>query len=61
MPELLVDFITSVDGYGAAGWPGWWGLQGHEYLEWLGDRPETDYTVCRFSQTLNQATPAVDT
>ena len=26
MPELLVDFITSLDGYGAAeGWPGWWG------------------------------------
>jgi hypothetical protein len=25
MPELLVDFITSLDGYGAAeGWPGWW-------------------------------------
>jgi hypothetical protein len=24
-PELLVDFITSLDGYGAAeGWPGWW-------------------------------------
>ena len=24
MPELLVDFITSLDGYGAAdGWPGW--------------------------------------
>ena len=33
MPELLVDFITSLDGYGAAeGWPGWWGLQGPEYL-----------------------------
>jgi len=29
MQELLVDFITSLDGYGAAkGWPGWWGLQG---------------------------------
>jgi hypothetical protein len=24
MQELLVDFITSLDGYGAAeGWPGW--------------------------------------
>ena len=36
--ELLVDFITSLDGYGAAeGWPGWWGLQGcPEYLAWLG-------------------------
>ena len=29
MPELLVDFITSLDGYASAeGWPGFWGLQG---------------------------------
>ena len=41
MPELMVDFITSLDGYGAAeGWPGWWGLEGPEYLAWLGDQPE---------------------
>ena len=46
MPELLVDFITSLDGYGAAdGWPGWWGLEGPEYLTWLGDQPEADFTV----------------
>ena len=46
MPELLVDFITSLDGYGAAeGWPGWWGLEGPEYLAWLGEQPEADYTV----------------
>ena len=46
MPELLVDFITSLDGYAAAeGWPGWWGLEGPEYLGWLGDQPEGDYTV----------------
>ncbi len=46
MPELLVDFITSLDGYGAAeGWPGWWGLQGPEYLAWLGEQPEGDHTV----------------
>jgi dihydrofolate reductase len=46
MPELLVDFITSLDGYAAAeGWPGWWGLQGPEYLAWLGDQPEAKYTV----------------
>jgi hypothetical protein len=33
MPELLVDCITSLDGYGAAdGWPGWWGPEGPEYL-----------------------------
>jgi hypothetical protein len=46
MPQLLVDFITSLDGYGAAeGWAGFWGLQGPEYLAWLEDQPEADYTV----------------
>jgi dihydrofolate reductase len=46
MPELLVDFITSLDGYAAAeGWPGWWGLQGPEYLTWLGEQPEGAYTI----------------
>ena len=46
MPELLIDFITSLDGYAAAeGWPGFWGLEGPEYLAWLGEDPEADYTV----------------
>jgi dihydrofolate reductase len=46
VPELLVDFITSLDGYAAAeGWPGFWGLEGPEYLAWLGEQPEADYTV----------------
>jgi dihydrofolate reductase len=36
MPTLLVDFIISLDGYAAAdGWPGFWGLEGPEYLGWL--------------------------
>lgn len=46
MRELLVDFITSLDGYASAdGWPGYWGLEGPEYLGWLGESPERDYTV----------------
>jgi dihydrofolate reductase len=46
MTELLIDFITSLDGYAAAdGWPGWWGLEGPEYLAWLGKQPEADYNV----------------
>ena len=46
MPELLVDFIISLDGYAAAeGWPGFWGLEGPEYLGWLGESPEGDYTI----------------
>jgi dihydrofolate reductase len=46
MPELLIDFITSLDGYRAAeGWPGFWGLEGPEYLGWLGESPEAAYPV----------------
>jgi dihydrofolate reductase len=46
MPELLIDLISSLDGYAAAeGWPGWWGLEGPDYLAWLGKQPEADYTV----------------
>lgn len=46
MPELLVDFISSLDGYAAGeGWPGYWGLEGPEYLGWLGEAPEKDYRI----------------
>ncbi len=52
MPELLIDFITSLDGYAAAdGWPGWWGLEGPEYLAWLDEAPEADYTVLMGANT----------
>ena len=52
MAELLVDFITSLDGYASAeGWPGWWGLEGPEYLAWLGESPEADYTVLMGAKT----------
>ena len=41
MGTLMIDFITSLDGYGAAeGWPGWWGMESAEYLDWLGEQPE---------------------
>lgn len=40
MRELIVDFITSLDGYASGeGWPGYWGLEGPEYLTWLGEQP----------------------
>ncbi len=52
MAELLIDFITSLDGYGAGdGWPGWWGLEGPEYLAWLGEAPEGDYTILMGANT----------
>jgi dihydrofolate reductase len=46
MSQLIVDFITSLDGYASAeGWPGWWGLESPEYLAWLDERPDRDYTI----------------
>jgi dihydrofolate reductase len=41
MQTLMVDFIISLDGYGAAeGWPGFWGMEGPEYLGWLEEQEE---------------------
>jgi dihydrofolate reductase len=55
MAELIVDFITSLDGYASGeGWPGWWGLQGPEYLAWLGDQPERGYTLLMGATTYRQ-------
>jgi dihydrofolate reductase len=46
MPSLMVDFIISLDGYGAAeGWPGFWGMEGPEYLAWLGEPGEAEHTT----------------
>jgi dihydrofolate reductase len=46
MRELLVDFITSLDGYASGdGWPGWWGLEGPDYMAWLGEQPEVTYLM----------------
>jgi dihydrofolate reductase len=46
MRALMIDFITSLDGYASAeGWPGFWGLEGPEYLAWLGEQPEVTYVM----------------
>jgi dihydrofolate reductase len=43
--DLMVDFIISLDGYASAeGWPGWWGLEGPEYLAWLDQEGKQDRT-----------------
>ncbi|WP_395403536.1 dihydrofolate reductase family protein [Arthrobacter sp. UC242_113] len=43
--ELMVDLIISLDGYASAeGWPGWWGLEGPEYLAWLEEEGKKKYT-----------------
>src|SRR4026207_2509377 len=42
----MIDFITSLDCYAAGdGWPGWWGLEGPEYLAWLGEQPPVTYLM----------------
>ncbi|WP_106815579.1 dihydrofolate reductase family protein [Microbacterium timonense] len=46
MQTLTIDFIISLDGYGAAeGWPGFWGVEAPEYLRWLDESPEKDSPV----------------
>ena len=46
MPRLMVDFIISLDGYGAAeGWPGFWGMEGPEYLAFIGEGAENEHTT----------------
>ncbi|MET4591682.1 dihydrofolate reductase family protein [Arthrobacter sp. 754] len=43
--SLMIDLIISLDGYASAeGWPGWWGLEGPEYLGWLEQEGEKGYT-----------------
>jgi dihydrofolate reductase len=50
MRTLMVDFITSLDGYASAeGWPGFWGMEGPEYLDWLGQQP--DHTLLMGAKT----------
>ena len=42
----MVDFIISLDGYGAAeGWPGFWGMEGPEYLAFIGEGAENEHTT----------------
>lgn len=46
MRELMIDFISSLDGYASGdGWPGWWGLEGPEFLAWLDEQPPVTYLM----------------
>jgi dihydrofolate reductase len=66
---LTVDFIISLDGNGSAvGWPGFWGLESAEYLEWLATVPEQDHPVLMGATTYREmlgfaqsGEPGVDT
>nr|WP_306631246.1 dihydrofolate reductase family protein [Arthrobacter ulcerisalmonis] len=45
MSQLMVDMIVTLDGFASGeGWPGWWGLEGPEYLAWLQQEAGKDYT-----------------
>ena len=45
MGQLMVDLIVTLDGCASGeGWPGWWGLEGPEYLAWLQQEAEKNYT-----------------
>ena len=46
MRELMIDLGTTLDGYASGeGWPGWWGLEGPEYLAWVSEHPPVTYLM----------------
>ncbi|MFJ4169566.1 dihydrofolate reductase family protein [Paenarthrobacter sp. NPDC089714] len=50
--KLMVDLIISLDGYASGeGWPGWWGLEGPEYLAWLDEEGKKDITLLMGANT----------
>ncbi|MFW6597278.1 dihydrofolate reductase family protein [Propionibacteriaceae bacterium Y2011] len=52
MSELMLDFITSLDGFGAAeGWPGFWGMEGPEYFAWMAQDSHAQDTVLMGAKT----------
>ena len=45
MSSLMVDFIMSLDGYGAGeGWPGFWGMEGPEYLSFIKEDGQQEHS-----------------
>ena len=52
MAELMVDLIITLDGCASGeGWPGWWGLEGPEYLAWLQQEARTQRTYLMGANT----------
>lgn len=46
MAELMIDYITSLDGFGSAeGWPGLWGMGGPDYYDFLAEDGASDYAL----------------
>ena len=52
MQTLMLDYIMSLDGYGGAeGWPGFWGMEGPEYLDWLDAGSEKQHLTLMGART----------
>lgn len=48
----MVDLIVTLDGFASGeGWPGWWGLEGPEYLAWLQQEAGKDRTYLMGANT----------
>ena len=46
MSSLMVDFIISLDGYASADdWPGYWGMEGPEYLAFIKEEEENEHVA----------------
>jgi dihydrofolate reductase len=44
--SLMVDFIISLDGYASAdNWPGYWGMEGPEYLAFIQEEEEGEHVA----------------
>jgi dihydrofolate reductase len=55
MSGLMVDFITSLDAYGTAeGWPGYWGMEGPEYLAWIEEDEGTEHSALMGATTYRE-------
>ena len=55
MSGLMVGFITSLDSYGTADdWPGYWGMEGPEYLAWLEQDGAQEHTVLMGATTYRE-------
>ena len=51
----MVDFISSLDAYGTAeGWPGLWGMQGPQYLAFIGEDEAQEHTTLMGATTYRE-------
>lgn len=55
MSTLTMDLFSSLDGFGAAeGWPGYWGKEGPELLEWQAARLHEDHILLMGANTYRE-------